>query len=161
MGIWIACSEERLSRRACRCKSERCALESGETRLTPSKPYVVRAIYDWIVENNCTPHLLIDATADGVIVPEDYVSEGQIVLNTSPSAVISLHLGNDAVSFSGRFGGVPLDVYLPLDSILGIYARENGQGMIFDDDELGNPTPPEPDPIDPNSVRRPSLKLVK
>ena len=64
--------------------------------------------------------------------------------------------GNDAVSFSGRFGGVPLDVFLPLDSILGIYARENGQGMIFDDDdELGDPTPPEPDPIAPGSARRP------
>ncbi|MEC8525871.1 MAG: ClpXP protease specificity-enhancing factor SspB, partial [Pseudomonadota bacterium] len=76
---------------------------------------------------------------------------------------VSLHLGNDAVSFSGRFGGVPLDVFLPLDSILGIYARENGQGMIFDDDdELGNPTPPpDPDPIAPGSARRPSLKLVK
>lgn len=130
--------------------------------MTPSKPYVVRAIYDWIVDNNCTPHVLIDAASDGVVVPEDYVTEGQIVLNISPTAVVGLHLGNDAVSFSGRFGGVPLDVCLPLDSILGIYARENGQGMIFDDDELGNQTPPpEPDPITPGSSRRPSLKLVK
>ena len=96
--------------------------------MTPSKPYVVRAIYDWIVDNNCTPHVLIDAAADGVVVPEDYVTDGQIVLNVSPTAVVSLHLGNNAVSFSGRFGGVPLDVFLPLDSILGIYARENGQG---------------------------------
>ena len=130
--------------------------------MTPSKPYVVRAIYDWIVDNNCTPHVLIDAASDGVVVPEDYVTEGQIVLNISPTAVVGLHLGNDAVSFSGRFGGVPLDVFLPLDSILGIYARENGQGMIFDDDELGSQTPPpEPDPITPGSSRRPSLKLVK
>ena len=95
-------------------------------------------------------------------MPEDYVTDGQIVLNVSPTAVVSLHLGNDAVSFSGRFGGVPLDVFLPLDSILGIYARENGQGMIFDDDELGDPTPPpDPDPIGLGSARRPSLKLVK
>jgi len=130
--------------------------------VTPSKPYVVRAIYDWIVDNNCTPHILIDATSDGVVVPEDYVTDGQIVLNISSTAVVTLHLGNDAVSFSGRFGGVPLDVFLPLDSILGIYARENGQGMIFDDDESGSPTPPpEPDPIAPGSSRRPSLKLVK
>ena len=130
--------------------------------MTPSKPYVVRAIYDWIVDNNCTPHILIDATSDGVVVPEDYVTDGQIVLNISSTAVVTLHLGNDAVSFSGRFGGVPLDVFLPLDSILGIYARENGQGMIFDDDESGSPTPPpEPDPIAPGSSRRPSLKLVK
>jgi len=131
--------------------------------VTPSKPYVVRAIYDWIVDNNCTPHVLIDAASDGVVVPEDYVTEGQIVLNISPTAVVSLNLGNDAVSFSGRFGGVPLEVFLPLDSVLGIYARENGQGMIFDDDdELNDPTPPpEPEPIAPGASRRPSLKLVK
>ena len=131
--------------------------------MTPSKPYVIRAIYDWIVDNNCTPHVLIDAAADGVVVPDDYVTDGQIVLNISPAAVVSLQLGNDAVSFSGRFGGIPLDVLLPLDSVLGIYARENGQGMIFDeDDELGDRTPPpDPDPIGPGSARRPSLKLVK
>ena len=123
--------------------------------MTPSKPYVVRAIYDWIVDNNCTPHVLIDAASDGVVVPEDYVTEGQIVLNISPTAVVGLHLGNDAVSFSGRFGGVPLDVFLPLDSILGIYARENGQGMIFD--AAAPEEPPEP----PSGRGRPSLKVVK
>ena len=161
MGIWIVCSVERVSRRACRYKSEKCALECGEARVTSSKPYIVRAIYNWIVDNNCTPHVLIDAVTDGVCVPQDYITDGQIVLNISPTAVVSLHMGNDAVSFSGRFGGEPLDVLLPLDSILGIYARENGQGMIFDDDELSDPSPPEPDPIAPGSARRPSLKLVK
>ena len=124
--------------------------------MTPSKPYVVRAIYDWIVDNNCTPHVLIDAASDGVVVPEDYVTEGQIVLNISPTAVVGLHLGNDAVSFSGRFGGVPLDVFLPLDSILGIYARENGQGMVFDAAEEPD-DPPEP----PAGRGRPSLQVVK
>ena len=129
--------------------------------MTPSKPYIVRAIYDWIVDNNCTPHVLINAVADGVCVPEDYITEGQIVLNISPTAVVSLHMGNDAVSFSGRFSGKPLDVLLPVESILGIYARENGQGMIFDDDELSDPSPPEPDPIAPGAASGPSLKLVK
>ena len=130
--------------------------------MTPSKPYVVRAIYDWIVDNNCTPHVLIDAQSEGVMVPLDYVTEGQIVLNISPTAVVSLNLGNDAIAFSGRFGGVPMDVFLPLESVLGIYARENGQGMIFeDDDDLdGSNPPPEPDPISPGSARKPSLKLV-
>ena len=130
--------------------------------MTPSKPYVVRAIYDWIVDNNCTPHVLIDAQSEGVMVPLDYVTEGQIVLNISPTAVVSLNLGNDAIAFSGRFGGVPMDVFLPLDSVLGIYARENGQGMIFeDDDDLdGSNPPPEPDPISPGSARKQSLKLV-
>ena len=130
--------------------------------MTPSKPYVVRAIYDWIVDNSCTPHVLIDAQSEGVVVPLDYVTEGQIVLNISPTAVVSLNLGNDAIAFSGRFGGVPMDVFLPLDSVLGIYARENGQGMIFeDDDDLDGSNPhPEPDPISPRSARKPSLKLV-
>jgi len=79
--------------------------------LTPSKPYVVRAIYDWIVDNNCTPHVLVDADVEGVVVPVDYVNEGQIVLNISPTAVVSLHLGNDVIAFSGRFGGVPMEVF--------------------------------------------------
>jgi stringent starvation protein B len=130
--------------------------------LTPSKPYVVRAIYDWIVDNNCTPHVLVDADVEGVVVPVDYVDEGQIVLNISPTAVVSLHLGNDVIAFSGRFGGVTMEVFLPLPSVLGIYARENGQGMIFDDDnEADDRTPPEPDPISPSPGHKPSLKLVK
>ena len=130
--------------------------------MTPSKPYVVRAIYDWIIDNNCTPHVLVDASVGGVVVPDDYVADGQIVLNISPTAVVSLSLGNDAISFSGRFGGVPLDVFLPLDSLLGIYARENGQGMIFDDDDPDEPSPPtEPDPIGSNKPKKPSLTLVK
>ena len=130
--------------------------------MTPSKPYVVRAIYDWIVDNNCTPHVLVDADVEGVVVPVDYVNEGQIVLNISPTAVVSLHLGNDVIAFSGRFGGVHMEVFLPLPSVLGIYARENGQGMIFDDDnEADDRTPPEPDPISPAPSHKPSLKLVK
>ena len=130
--------------------------------MTPSKPYVIRAIYDWIVDNNCTPHVLIDAACDGVVVPADYVTDEQIVLNISPTAVVGLHLGNDAISFSGRFGGVPLDVELPMESVLSIYARENGQGMVFDDDDAGGPNPPSgPGPIQPGATKKPSLTLVK
>ena len=130
--------------------------------MTPSKPYVIRAIYDWIVDNNCTPHVLIDAACDGVFVPADYVTDEQIVLNISPTAVVGLHLGNDAISFSGRFGGVPLDVELPMESVLSIYARENGQGMVFDDDDTGRPNPPPgPEPIQPGATKKPSLTLVK
>ena len=130
--------------------------------MTPSKPYVIRAIYDWIVDNNCTPHLLVDAEAEGVEVPQDYVTDGQIVLNVSPSAVVNLQLSNDSVSFSGRFGGVPVDITVPLDGIIGIYARENGQGMIFDEEsDLDfDPEPPETDPT-PTPSDRPSLRLVK
>ena len=130
--------------------------------MTPSKPYVIRAIYDWIVDNNCTPHVLIDAACDGVVVPADYVTDEQIVLNISPTAVVGLHLGNDAIAFSGRFGGVPLDVELPMESVLSIYARENGQGMVFDDDDAGGPNPPSgPEPIQSGATKKPSLTLVK
>lgn len=130
--------------------------------MTPSKPYVIRAIYDWIVDNNCTPHLLVDAEAEGVEVPQDYVTDGQIVLNVSPSAVVNLQLSNESVSFSGRFGGVPVDIMVPVDGVIGIYARENGQGMIFDEEsDLDfDPQPPETDPTPPSSDR-PSLRLVK
>lgn len=130
--------------------------------MTPSKPYVIRAIYDWIVDNNCTPHLLVDAEAEGVEVPQDYVTDGQIVLNVSPSAVVNLQLSNESVSFSGRFGGVPVDIMVPVDGVIGIYARENGQGMIFDEEsDLDfDPKPPETDPTPP-SRDRPSLRLVK
>lgn len=130
--------------------------------VTPSKPYVIRAIYDWIVDNNCTPHLLVDAELEGVEVPQDYVTDGQIVLNVSPSAVVNLQLGNETVSFSGRFGGVPVDIMVPVAGVIGIYARENGQGMIFDEESDLNfdPDPPETDPPLPSSSR-PSLRLVK
>jgi len=132
--------------------------------VTPSRPYIIRAIYEWIVENECTPHLLVDATYAGVSVPEGYVSDGQIVLNISPTAVVALRMGNDSIEFNGRFGGQPLDIEVPIAAILGIYARENGQGMVFDGPMEPEPEPPEPDtptPVDRGSAQRPALKIVK
>jgi len=99
--------------------------------LNSSRPYIIRAIYEWIVDNACTPHLLVDAGVEGVDVPQAYVSDGQIVLNISPSAVVGLEMTNESVFFNGRFGGVATDILVPIGGILGIYARENGQGMIF------------------------------
>lgn len=127
--------------------------------MTPSRPYIIRAIYEWIVDNDCTPHLLVDANHPTVEVPSSYVTDGQIVLNVSPTAVVSLQMGNDAVSFNGRFGGQPRDVYVPIAAILGIYARENGQGMVFDAHSEPDPQPPEPPT--PMDRGRPSLKIVK
>jgi stringent starvation protein B len=124
--------------------------------LNSSRPYIIRAIYEWIVDNDCTPHLLVDVEVDGVDVPQSYVSDGQIVLNISPTAVVGLEMGNQFVSFNGRFGGVATDIMVPIKAILGIYARENGQGMVFDTtDEPDNPPDPPPDRV------RPSLKVVK
>ena len=128
--------------------------------MTSSRPYIMRALYEWIVDNDCTPYVLVDASGDDVMVPQQFVKDGQIVLNISPGAVMDLNILNDAMSFNGRFGGVATDVYVPIIAVVGIYARENGQGMVFDPEESVPPddTPPEPDKL-PES--RPSLKIVK
>ena len=91
--------------------------------MNSSRPYIIRAIYEWIVDNDCTPHLLVDVEMEGVEVPQAYVSDGQIVLNVSPTAVVGLDMGNDYIYFNGRFGGVATDITVPIKSILGIYAE--------------------------------------
>jgi stringent starvation protein B len=129
--------------------------------MTPSRPYIMRALYEWIVDNSCTPYMLVDATVTDVIVPEQYVKEGQIVLNISPTAVMDLNISNDAVAFNGRFGGVATDIFVPVNAVIGIYARENGQGMVFEPEEE-EPTPPDGEPPEgPKPEGRPSLKIVK
>ncbi|MDB6145086.1 MAG: ClpXP protease specificity-enhancing factor [Pseudomonas sp.] len=138
--------------------------------MNSSRPYLIRALYEWIVDNDCTPHMLVNAEYPSVQVPQGFANDGQIVLNVSPSAVRHLHMDNDAVSFEGRFGGVPHTLYVPTAAILGIYARENGQGMVFDlepsleedDDEIepDDDTPP-PGSEPPRPTGRPSLKVVK
>lgn len=124
-----------------------------------SRPYLVRALHEWIIDNDCTPYLLVDATIDGVEVPQQYVKNGQIVLNISPNAVAGITIGNDEIRFRGRFGGVAVDVAVPLVAVLGIYARENGQGMVFDREPTDAPEPPESD----SSGRggKPALRVVK
>ena len=143
-------------RKASRSKSEKCAPRGRRSPLNSSRPYIIRAIYEWIADNDCTPHLLVDVNQEGVEVPQAYVTDGQIVLNISPSAVVGLEMGNELIFFNGRFGGVATDIVVPIKAILGIYARENGQGMVFDAREEPE-DPPEP----PNSRTRPSLKVVK
>lgn len=131
-----------------------------------NRPYLIRALYEWIAENDCTPHLLVNAEYPGVQVPSGYANDGQLVLNVSVNAVRHLQLGNDAVSFEGRFGGVPQSLYIPAAAVLAIYARENGQGMVFDVDV---PAADDTDPDDsgpagtepPRPSGRPSLKVVK
>ncbi len=128
--------------------------------MTSSRPYMIRALYEWIVDNSCTPYILVDAHAPEVEVPQQYVNkDGQIVLNISPSAVMNLVVDNCGVSFNARFGGIPTDITVPCHGVLGIYARENGQGMIFEPDH--NPEPPDPKPVSGNSIKRPSLRVVK
>ena len=131
--------------------------------MTSSRPYMIRALYEWIVDNQCTPYLLVDAHADGVSVPQQFVNdEGQIVLNVSPTAVQGLEIKNEGIQFNARFGGMPTDIYISCSGVLGIYARENGQGMIFDPETNPAPEPPpKDDGAGPAGSKRPSLKVIK
>ena len=131
-----------------------------------SNPYIVRALYEWILDNDCTPYVLVNAMFSHVEVPQQFVKKGQIVLNVSPGAIVSLSLTNEAIQFNGRFGGVPMDVYVPMPAVMGIYAKENGQGMMFEINE-----DPQPDPLlmevpkrkssKSDKTTKPSLKVVK
>ena len=132
--------------------------------MTSNRPYLVRALYEWILDNGLTPHLLVDASRPGAVLPAQCVQDGKIVLNIGPSAVRGLVLGNERISFNARFGGVAMDVTVPAEAVMGIYARENGRGMLFPDEEpqataaaasQEEPEPPKP-PRD-----RPTLKVVK
>ena len=125
-------------------------------------------MHEWMIDNGQTPHLVVDAAIDGVVVPRQYVREGKIVLNASYTATAGLTIKNDGVSFSARFGGTPFEVHLPLHAVLGIYARETGQAMMFADED-GAPQPPVPSgppagqPARPggDDKRRARLKVVK
>ena len=97
--------------------------------MTSHRPYLLRALYEWIGDNGLTPHILVDATRPGVRVPAHAVKDGRIVLNIAGRAVGHLQMDNDDVRFSARFGGVSHAVIVPIDAVLAIYARENGQGM--------------------------------
>ena len=101
--------------------------------ISSNRPYLIRALYEWLVDNDLTPHLMVAADREDVVVPGQYVKDGRIILNVCPTAVQMLELGNELISFSARFGGVPTAVSVPPSAVLGIYARENGQGMLFPD----------------------------
>ena len=118
-------------------------MSDQELNLTPTRPYLARAIYEWICDNNLTPHLLVDATQPNTLVPEQFIQDGQIVLNIAPHAVHKLNMSNDAITFSARFGGVSRDIYVPLNAVMGIYARENSQGLFFDPNEYQDIQIPE------------------
>jgi stringent starvation protein B len=108
-------------------------------------------MHEWMVDNGFTPHLVVDAQRDGVQVPKEHVKDGKIVLNVSHSATRALKLGNESVTFETRFGGVPRMLEIPIDAVLGIYARETGQGMIFGDDDSAPSDPGSPSPTPPTA----------
>lgn len=109
--------------------------ETMSSKILPTRPYLLRAIYEWTNDNKLTPYLLVNAEGKGVSVPRQHVQDGQIVLNIAPHAVHQLLIDNDYVSFSARFGGVSQQIYVPMYAVLGLYARENGQGLFFDPQE--------------------------
>jgi stringent starvation protein B len=144
--------------------------KNQETKMsvTPSRPYLLRGLYEWLNDNGLTAHLVVDATVSGVDVPPQYVQDGQITLNIAPGAVQGLLMDDRGVSFNARFGGVPMNVYVPMAAVLAIYARENGMGMGFGMEpgaellESAAAPDPEPQPPEPSpGGRRPSLKVVK
>ena len=128
--------------------------------MTSSRPYLLRAMYEWIVDNGMTPYILVDTKNDQVIIPRQFEEDGKIVLNLGPSAVQSLDLGIEAVSFDARFDGSSMDVFVPIEFILAIYTRENGQGMMFADEDL---PPPGGDDSQDGEIKQktPHLRVVK
>ena len=129
------------------------------------KPYLIRAVYEWCVDQDLTPYLLVNAEASEVRVPRQSVQDGRIVLNLRPQAVHNLALGDERIEFNARFGGSPMVVRIPIQAVLAIYARENGQGMVFEGNEEGEPSPTPSTPADTGETKpsrsRPVLKVVK
>lgn len=129
--------------------------------MTSNRPYLIRALYDWISDNGLTPYLLVDANCPGLQAPSGIAKDGRIVLNTAARAVSHFQIGKDAISFSARFSGVSHSLYVPLAAVLAIYAQENGQGMMFPAEDAP-PEPPAPDnPGVEEATRRARLRVVK
>ncbi len=110
--------------------------------MTSSKPYLLRAFYEWITENQCTPYIVVDTFYEGVQVPPEYVEDDRIILNIAPEAVDDLLLENTYVSFDARFSGTPYQIYIPMMAVSAVYAKENGRGMVFNE-EYDDEPPPE------------------
>ena len=137
--------------------------------MTPQKPYLIRAIYEWINDNQMTPYLLVNTEFDGIQVPEEYINDGKIVLNIAPDAVRNFHADNDWISFSARFSGKAMELFIPIVAVQAIYSKENNEGMFFPDEDLPPPPPvsnkssssEKIKAIKPTEKAKPSLKVVK
>jgi stringent starvation protein B len=125
----------------------------------PKRPFLLRAMHEWITECGHTPHVIVDADRDGAEVPRAYVKEGRIVLNLSESATQRLRMGNEEIEFDARFDGTRYHVRFPVSAVLGVYAKETNEGMVFTEQDLG-PEPPRPSQSE-EGARRPQLKVVK
>jgi stringent starvation protein B len=130
-------------------------------KVLPKRPYLLRAMHQWITECGNTPHVIVDAGREGAEVPRAYVKDGKIVLNLSEGATQRLRLGNEEVEFDARFAGVIHHVRFPMSAVLGIYARETSEGMVFSEQDLGAESPTRPKSAEEGGPRRPQLKVVK
>lgn len=133
-------------------------------QMSSSRPYLIRALYEWILDNQCTPYVLVNAQYPETSVPESFVEAGQIVLNLSPNAIRHLEMDNDKICFDGRFGGVAQQVWIPAQAVMAIYARENGQGMVFEVEPAPVPPGADDQPSQGSKAEkpaRPALKVVK
>jgi stringent starvation protein B len=126
--------------------------------MTSLKPYLIRSIYEWIIDNNLTPHLLVDAEHNDSYLPKEFIEDGKIVLNIRPEAIQGLSLGNDEIEFNARFSGTPMHIKTPITAVMAIYAKENGKGMIFDQEEMEGDNEPPPEKKPPT---KPNLRVVK
>ena len=122
-------------------------MSKEEIPMSSNRPYLLRAIYDWVTDNNLTPYVLVDAGFPGVRVPPQVIKDGQVVLNLAMRAVANLDLGNEWISFQARFSGASQTIQIPVQAVLALYAQENGQGMMFPAEEDGDKTPPPPAPV--------------
>jgi stringent starvation protein B len=132
--------------------------------MTSNRPYLLRALHEWILDNAMTPHLLVDTTVAGTIVPKEYIEDNKIILNINPEAVRDLLLGNDGITFSARFGGKFCRLSVPVNAVIAIYARENGKGLVFgpeDDEEAGQRDDDQTDNGAGDKPAKPHLKVIK
>ena len=127
--------------------------------MTSSRPYLIRALFEWIIENKFSPYLLVNTKVPNTLVPQEHVVNEKIIFNISPQAVKNLQIGNETVEFNGRFGGKARSISVPVRAVLAIYAKENGRGMVFNDEE-DEPNPPAA-PTSTQAAAKAKLKLVK
>ncbi len=133
--------------------------------MTSLRPYLISAVYEWILDNQFTPYILVDASKNNVQVPLEYVQDGRIVLNITPQVINKFELGKEAISFQARFQGAIKNIYTPISAVLAIYAKENGQGMFFDENEEGEEAESDGGnqtiAPEPKSTSRPALRVIR
>lgn len=129
--------------------------------MTPLKPYLINTLYSWISDNNMTPHVLIDTSVPDTIVPEQFIQHDKIILNIKHTAIANLDVNNDTLSFNTRFSGIDTFISVPMNSIMSIYAKENGQGMMFDTNKPNNDNPDNPTTPDTPPKKKSKLQIIR